>query len=137
MARKLNVGRSTIVDFLSTNGFEVDSSPNSKITGEQYAMLAKEFAASASEKEEASHLTIGTKLAENLSATTTDRPKSPAPKEEDQEILIKNLTTEKVAPAEETPAAKPEEPSTEPPTPSKEEEKKEEEQRSNLPSFRA
>ncbi len=64
VARKLNVGRNTIVDFLSDKGYEVDRSPNGKISGEQYDILAKEFAASAHEKEEASHLTIGTKIAE-------------------------------------------------------------------------
>ena len=62
MARKLNVGLSTIVDFLAEKGFEVESSPNSKVTGEQFTMLSREFAASAHEKEEASGLTIGTKI---------------------------------------------------------------------------
>ena len=41
VARKLNVGRHTILDYLTDKGFEVDSSPNSKITAEQYAMLSK------------------------------------------------------------------------------------------------
>jgi len=96
VARKLNVGRSTIVDFLSAKGFEVDSSPNSKIDNEQYDMLAKEFAASASEKEEASHLTIGTKMTDNYvrGGSTTETSKVP---KEDPEILIKNLSTQAVA----------------------------------------
>lgn len=67
VSRKLNVGRNTIVEFLEAKGHSVDSSPNAKISGEQYDLLAKEFAASASEKEEASHLTIGTKHIEELS----------------------------------------------------------------------
>ena len=90
-ARKLNVGSSTIVNFLSDKGFEVDSSPNSKISGEQYAMLAKEFAASASEKEEASHLTIGTKHAEEPAIKTPEEP-TPAPRKEDDNIPAKNVT---------------------------------------------
>ena len=92
VARKLNVGRSTIIDFLSAKGFEVDSSPNSKISGDQYSMLAKEFAASASEKEEASHLTIGTQHPENPVPNVSEQPEAPPKKEEDQEILIKNLS---------------------------------------------
>ncbi len=96
VARKLNVGRSTILDFLSANGFEVDSSPNSKINGEQYDLLAKEFAASASEKEEASHLTIGNKLSDSLGADSPDTSRAKRAKEEDAQILIKNLSTEKV-----------------------------------------
>lgn len=82
VARKLNVGRHTIVDFLSAKGFEVDSSPNAKISGEQYTMLAKEFAASASEKEEASHLTIGTKHVENMVIDSSGVTSEPEKKEE-------------------------------------------------------
>lgn len=112
VARKLNVGRSTIVDFLSDKGFEVDSSPNSKISGEQYTMLAKEFASSASEKEEASHLTIGTKLTEDL-LSSTEKPNTSKPQEDDPQILIKNLSTEEVAPKEEEAEELPTEPTPE------------------------
>ena len=104
VARKLNVGRSTIVDFLSDKGFEVDSSPNSKISGEQYAMLAKEFAASASEKEEASHLTIGTKHAENL-VINTEEP-TPAPPKQEESAVVPPVTPSKPE-AVETPAPEP------------------------------
>jgi translation initiation factor IF-2 len=97
VARKLNVGRSTIVDFLSAKGFEVDSSPNSKIDNEQYNMLAKEFAASASEKEEASHLTIGTKMAESFVRGSSAPAENPKVQKEDPEILIKNHSTQAVA----------------------------------------
>lgn len=86
VARKLNVGTHTIVDFLASKGFEIESSPNAKISGQQYDMLAKEFAASAHEKEEASHLTIGTKHVEDMvidsSGVTTEPHKEPAKKEE-------------------------------------------------------
>ncbi|MGW8122549.1 translation initiation factor IF-2 [Roseivirga echinicomitans] len=118
VARKLNVGSSTIVDFLSSKGFDVDSSPNAKITGEQYSMLAKEFAASASEKEEASHLTIGNKHTEEKPVSKPEPTPSVAPKKtvepepEEKEMLIKNVSNEKVlkkdeptpAPAAEAPA---------------------------------
>jgi len=100
VARKLNVGRSTIVDFLSAKGFEVDSSPNSKINAEQYDMLAKEFASSASEKEEASHLTIGTKMTEDFVRSSSRNIASAKSDQEDPEILIKNLSTQEVAPIE-------------------------------------
>lgn len=82
VARKLNVGRNTIVEFLGDKGFEVDRSPNAKISSEQYDMLAKEFAASASEKEEASHLTIGTKHVEEVVN------KEPEPTVQDQKTDI-------------------------------------------------
>lgn len=97
VARKLNVGLSTIVDFLAEKGFEVESSPNGKITGEQFSMLSREFAESASEKEEASGLSIGTKHVEvGMDAET---PK-PIKKSDDDEVLIKNLSADKVTPEE-------------------------------------
>ncbi|WP_323755774.1 translation initiation factor IF-2 [Roseivirga sp.] len=107
VARKLNVGSSTIVDFLSSKGFDVDSSPNAKITGEQYSMLAKEFAASASEKEEASHLTIGNKHTEEKPVSKPEPTPSVAPKKveetesEEKEVLIKNVSSEKLVKKEE------------------------------------
>lgn len=108
VARKLNVGRTTIIDFLADKGFEVDTSPNSKVTGEQFAMLSKEFAASASEKEEASGLTIGTKHNEHV---VIDSESDTSKKSEDEEnILIKNLSAGKNP---ETKAEKKEEPAEE------------------------
>ncbi len=96
IARKLNVGRGTILDYLSGKGFDVDSSPNSKITEEQHALLSKEFASSAMEKEEASTLTIGTKPDEVISAAEVIKNE----KVSDEEILIKdnNIITETPAP---------------------------------------
>ena len=101
VARKLNVGRTTIIDFLADKGFEVDSSPNSKVTSEQFAMLSKEFAASASEKKEASGLTIGTKHNEHV---VIDSDSDSSKKSDDEEnILIKNLSADKSKEAKEQP----------------------------------
>ncbi|MGD1958268.1 MAG: translation initiation factor IF-2 [Fulvivirga sp.] len=97
VARKLNVGLSTIVDFLAEKGFEVDSSPNSKVTGEQFSMLSREFAASAHEKEEASGLTIGTKMETEPEVKPAEPVVKPR-KEEEESILIKNLSVEKKEP---------------------------------------
>lgn len=98
VARKLNVGRSTIVDFLSHKGFDVDASPNSKINMEQFSMLSKEFADSAMDKEEASGLTIGSKHTDNLIIKAGEEEK--AKKEvEEEEILIKDNLSPAIPPA--------------------------------------
>ncbi|TRX62778.1 translation initiation factor IF-2 [Fulvivirga sp. M361] len=102
VARKLNVGLSTIVDFLAEKGFTVDSSPNSKLTGEQFSMLSKEFADSAHDKEEASGLTIGTKISDEVAVEAGVQPPKPR-KEEEQNVLIKNLAVEKKEEVEEPP----------------------------------
>ncbi len=90
VARKLNVGKNTILDFLKEKGYEVDSNPNSKIPQEQYDMLARKFADSAHDKEEASELTIGGKTDDLV----IKADKKPDEKKDDERILIKdNVST--------------------------------------------
>ena len=43
VTRDLNVGISTVVDFLQKKGYSVEANPNAKITDEQYALLVKAF----------------------------------------------------------------------------------------------
>ena len=95
IARKFNIGRNTIVDFLSEKGFETDRSPNAKIPSDQYELVAREFASSAQDKEEASGLTIGIKQ-ENLiidnAGAQISRAADPA---DDDELFIRGLTQDK------------------------------------------
>lgn len=62
VARKLNVGSHTIVDFLASKGFKIESSPNAKILPNQLAIVNKEYADSALDKKEASGINIGQKI---------------------------------------------------------------------------
>lgn len=103
-SRKLNVGHNTILDFLAKKGFAVENNPNAKISPEQFAMLSKEYASSASEKLEASGLTIGTKHVENVSIATEPEIHRKKVEEEDS-VLIKNLGSKEIKHKEE---AKPE-----------------------------
>ncbi|WP_296619287.1 translation initiation factor IF-2 [Marivirga sp.] len=106
-ARKLNVGLSTITDFLGKKGYEVDSKPNSKITEEQFGMLAKEFASSAQEKEEASSLSIGKKHNSNVIIDSdADRNDD---NDDEEKVLIKNAgeAKEKSSQPEQKPAEQP------------------------------
>lgn len=90
VARKLNVGTSTIADHLSAKGFSIENNPNSKISMEQFNMLMKEFASSVMDKEEASGLTIGKKHSDVVikSDPVTAKPDV----EEEEEIFIKNVS---------------------------------------------
>ncbi len=99
-SRKLNVGHNTILDFLAKKGFSVENNPNAKLTADQFAMLAKEYASSASEKIEASVLTIGAKHSEILTGqneSSAHRKKS----DEDENIIIKNLGSKEIKAKEE------------------------------------
>lgn len=51
-ARDLNVGISTLIEFLNSKGVEIDSNPNTKLEPEHYDLLRVEFAADQSLKEE-------------------------------------------------------------------------------------
>ena len=101
-ARKLNVGLSTIAEHLETKGFEVEHKPNAKITMEQFEMLAKEFASSAMDKEEASGLTIGQKHSDNL-VIDSGSDSVAKKREEEEEIFIKNISSTQEETVEEAP----------------------------------
>ena len=78
----------------------MENNPNAKLTPEQFTMLSKEYATSASEKLEASGLSIGLKHPENLTIVTeaeAHRKKS----EEDDQIMIKNLGSKEIKHKEE------------------------------------
>jgi translation initiation factor IF-2 len=99
-ARKLNVGVHTVVEFLAKKGFAIDENPNTKLTPEQFSLLSKEFASSATEKMEASGLTIGTKHGENI---TIESEKEITKKrlDEEESIMIKNLVSKDIKVKEE------------------------------------
>jgi len=99
-SRKLNVGHNTILEFLAKKGFAVENNPNAKLTPEQFNMLAKEYASSASEKLEASSLSIGAKHVDTISIGTeaeAHRKKI----EEEERIMIKNLGSKEIKSKEE------------------------------------
>ena len=53
VTRNLNVGISTVVEFLQNRGIEVEANPNAKISQEHYEMLVKEFSKDKNLKQEA------------------------------------------------------------------------------------
>jgi translation initiation factor IF-2 len=109
-ARKLNVGHNTILEFLGKKGFEVENNPNAKLTPEQVGLLSKEFASSATEKLEASGLSIGVKHVENVG---TEKEKETFKKRVDDEetsIMIKNLGSKDVKGKDEVKTEKVEQP---------------------------
>jgi translation initiation factor IF-2 len=101
IARKLNVGISTIVESMAKKGFDVENNPNSKISQEQFDMLAKEFKSSAQEKEEASHLSIGKRHHE----TFTIEAESEVKEEKKAEPVAEVKKPEPAKPIIETPKA--------------------------------
>ena len=56
VARKLNVGRNTIINYLQEKGYDIDSNPNTKIDDSLYKLLENAFEDSAVEKKVASNI---------------------------------------------------------------------------------
>jgi translation initiation factor IF-2 len=52
VTRDLNVGITTVVEFLQKKGYTIEANPNTKITEEQYAVLVKEFSTDKNLKKE-------------------------------------------------------------------------------------
>ncbi|MFZ1750548.1 MAG: hypothetical protein WAU01_10160, partial [Saprospiraceae bacterium] len=61
VAKELNVGLSTIVEFLASKGHVVENKPTTMISDEMHDILLKEFRSSMAEKEKADQIVIGTR----------------------------------------------------------------------------
>jgi translation initiation factor IF-2 len=108
VATTLNIGTATIVDYLSAKGFDVENKPTTKITAEQFGMLAKEFASSMQDKIEAEELNIGKKPQGNQVVESEPHHEPKKSNEPEQEILIKSTHQPKAeAAAEEKPKPEP------------------------------
>ena len=59
IAKELNVGTTTIVEFLVDSGFEIENKPTSKVSDDMYDALLKEFSTDMAVKEKADKLVIG------------------------------------------------------------------------------
>ncbi len=92
VAKVLNISAARAAEYLVTKGHEVESNPNFKITSEQYELLLKEFESSVMDKKEASEKIIG-KKPENVIINAVNSKKKA--EDEDEEILIKNLISDK------------------------------------------
>ena len=103
IAKELNVGTSTIVEFLNENGFDIENKPTSKVSDDMYEALLKEFSNSISIKEKADKLVIGNRVQQQDEEVATPEP----PKAEEKPAEEEKAEEEK--PAEEpTPEAEPE-----------------------------
>ena len=85
--KEFNIGMGTLVDFLKKKGIEVDSNPNAKLSGEQYALVAKEFRKEQIVKEESKKIAIKVK-------DITEKEPKPVEEEPVKELFIKTTIEE-------------------------------------------
>ncbi len=91
-AGEFNVGISTIVEFLETNGVNIDPSPNLKLTQDQYEMLSTEFAADHDLKEKTKQKPVAREKRETISLRDKDKPEE-VEVEEEVEIIVEEVVT--------------------------------------------
>ncbi len=79
IAKELNVGTSTIVDFLKGKGYDIDNKPTSKISDEMHEELLKEFSDSMAAKEKADQLIIGSRYGKEEETVPAPKVTIPEP----------------------------------------------------------
>lgn len=89
IAMELNVGTTTIVDFLNHSGFDIENKPNAKISDEMYNRLLKEFQRSIDDKQASKSINIGARPKANEPEPTPVRERTEVdlaekPKEEER-----------------------------------------------------
>lgn len=111
-AKEFNVAVSTIQEFLTKKGFQVDSSPNTKLTKEMYDLVVKEYQGEKEVKNEAKKL--GNLSYKGGSVSVESALQSSKEDEEEDfgdDVFIRTntITSSKktVKPVEEVPAAEP------------------------------
>ena len=90
-AKEFNVGIQNIVDFLAKKGHKVDLNPNTRISPEQYELLAAEFQSEREVKENADKIEISTST--NTVVIEANATNEESKREEAEEVIIKNVFT--------------------------------------------
>ena len=88
VAKHFNIGTSTVVEFLNSKGFDIESKPTAKVTDEMYELLENAYSGSAEVKEEADKLTMGNKPEKVEVKTPAPAPTpTPAPTPVEPEVI--------------------------------------------------
>jgi translation initiation factor IF-2 len=126
VAKELNVGIGTIVEFLGKKGHEIEAKPTSKITPELYEILLEQFMPDKAAKEKSQELK--SQKEERTTISLDDDAQEEAEEDDDSqdEILIENIGSDEVD--EKTSQSEPEtpEPKAEQSAPKAEESKEKE-----------
>ena len=94
VAKDFNVGIQTLADYLAKKGHQVDASPNTKISEEQYELLATAFQSERKVKEEADKIELMTSGSNRVVEVESKKESEP----ENEEVIIKNYTHAKTQP---------------------------------------
>jgi translation initiation factor IF-2 len=91
-AKEFNVGKDTIVEFLAKKGFQVDPSPNTKLTSDMYALLVKEYQGEKEVKNEAMKLGNLSFKGGSVSVDSALQSQKVVDEEDHEEVIIRTNT---------------------------------------------
>lgn len=94
VARELNVGISTIVDFLNKKGHSIEANPNTKLNPELYGLLVQEYSSDLDVKKKSEKFSIKNLREKKDSVTIEDVDETPET-EETEELLVKDTSVSK------------------------------------------
>jgi translation initiation factor IF-2 len=83
-AGELNVGISTLTEFLASKGVKIDINPNTKLEGSHYELLQSEFAADQTIKEQSKMTNVKREKRETISIRDTRQNEAPTIEDEDE-----------------------------------------------------
>ncbi|MBI1836387.1 MAG: translation initiation factor IF-2 [Flavobacteriia bacterium] len=83
-AGELNVGISTLVEFLHSKGVNIDTNPNTKLEGEHFDILQKQFAADQTLKEQSKLTAVKREKRETISIRDSKPNEAPRVDDEDE-----------------------------------------------------
>jgi len=92
-AGELNVGVSTLVEFLESKGVKIEVNPNTKLEPEHYEILQKEFAADQTLKEQSKFSGTQRERRETISLRDS-KPETKAPEKEEEDV--EEITVEEI-----------------------------------------
>ena len=94
IARELNVGISTIVEFLHKKGHSVEANPNTKLDQSLYDLLLREYSSDLDVKKKSEKFSMKN-LRDRKDSVTIDDVEQPVQNEYDKELLVKDTSVSK------------------------------------------
>ncbi len=94
-AKEFNIGINTIIEFLGKKGHKIDSSPNTKLNGEMYALLVKEYQGEKEVKKNADQLGDFSYKGQSITVESTIKDENKDLEEEELSIRTNSVVEEK------------------------------------------
>lgn len=98
-AKEFNIGKETLIDYLTSKGFEIDAKPSTKLTEDMYNALQKEYAKDKAVKRKSEEIALPKgSLMDQLNKSPEDLDISAKDKKQEKPIVREAKTSAPTAP---------------------------------------